>query len=231
MQNRRLDVSPDDKAEKKKSGFSLFSGLRERLNRSTPRKVLKAIGSALVDSPGESEKLQRAAGMFSELDGPEKEQVLIKVEKMLEPAADNCGQSEMMANQVYNLAYFLSKAAPSIDSMDDYEVIYACLQDAATSDQAESTSDAFREMRSMAVVALYDLGERSEDCWNELLKNPKTRRTSVLVMLDMEGPESLGWGLLRDKLGKIKDSIAESKSTKRNQFLISLMRFIYIESF
>jgi hypothetical protein len=214
-------------AEKEKPRFSIFGGLKDRLGRSSPRKVLKLIRSAIDTAPEISEeRMEKAAARFSELEQREKCEVLDSLEEMLDTAAEHCWESELRRVQVHNLAMFLSKSAGSIESMDDYEAILACLEQAATSDEAEKDSDAFRQMQSMALAALWGLGERDPECWENLLLSKKTRNLALDLMLDMgaaEKSEVLGWALLRKNLSAIQQSVISSTSQEKIPFLKSLI--------
>ncbi len=223
MATRQRDPSAQagEKPRAREKRFRLFGGLRDRLNKSTPRKVIKSITAAMHDTPGRSEERIRDAGeRFAQLSLQEQDEVLGEVETLLESASANCGQSELITNQAYNLAHFLSLASKSMESFEDMETIHEHLAMAATSHQAEYTSDIFREMRSMAVIALYECGGRSEKTWEELLMHSGSRGTAVNVLLEA-GESEPGWALLRKKLSLVNDSVISSPSQKRDAFILA----------
>lgn len=226
MTIRQKDSSAQDgeKTPARENRFRLFGGLRDRLNKSTSRKVIKSLVAAMHDSPERAEaRIQEAAGRFSELGRDEQDQVLGDIEGLLERAAPNCGQSELITIQVYNISYFLSLAAKSIESLEGMETIHENLAMAAASHQAEYTSDMFREMRSMAVIAAYECGCRSESIWEELIMHSGSRTTAANCLLEM-GESTPGWALLRSKLDIAEDTIVASPSDKKNAFILSTIK-------
>jgi hypothetical protein len=233
INSRGNNDSKDGDAGKKRR-LPVLSAFKDRMEKSTPGKVTSLIRSVMSGNPDEANaSLKEAARMFGELDDAGRKKVLKKVEAWLDPAAKDCWSSEINMLRVHNIAVFFRHATDSkytskpIESADECGKCPDYLIEAGIAQEAERSTDGFRRMQLWSAIAVWRVGERDQEVWEELLKNTRIQKELVYVMLnrfDAENSGELGWTLLKENLGRVRSAVVESESKKKECFIKWLMK-------